>query len=42
MIGLDTNDLADFLVVERCRSAGCAQVASFDGRLAKAEDVFEP
>jgi predicted nucleic-acid-binding protein len=36
-------DFADFLIVERCRRAGCARVASFDGGLGKAEeDVFEP
>ena len=36
-------DLADFLIVERCRRAGCERVASFDGGLGKAEeDVFAP
>ena len=36
-------DLADFLIVERCRTAGWERVASFDGGLGKVEeDVFEP
>lgn len=36
-------DFADFLIVERCRRAGCTRVASFDGGLGKAEeDVFQP
>ena len=36
-------DFADFLIVERCRAAGCGRVASFDGSLGKAEaDVFHP
>lgn len=36
-------DLADFLIIERCRRAGCERVASFDGGLGKAEeDVFAP
>lgn len=36
-------DFADFLIVERCRVAGCERVASFDGQLRKAEEaVFQP
>lgn len=36
-------DFADFLIVERCRAAGCGRVASFDGGLGKAEEnVFRP
>lgn len=36
-------DFADFLIVERCRAAGCGRVASFDGDLREAEeDVFQP
>jgi predicted nucleic-acid-binding protein len=34
---------ADFLIVERCRAAGCGRVDLFDGSLGKAEeDVFQP
>ena len=36
-------DFADFLIVERCRAAGCGRVDLFDGSLGKAEeDVFQP
>lgn len=36
-------DFADFLIVERCRAAGCERVASFDGGLGEAEEiVFQP
>lgn len=36
-------DFADFLIVERCRAAGCGLIASFDGDLREAEeDVFRP
>ena len=34
-------DFADFLIVERCRAAGCGRVTSFDESPGKAEeDVF--
>jgi predicted nucleic-acid-binding protein len=35
-------DFADYLIVERCRAAGCDRVASFDGGLSEEEDVFQP
>lgn len=36
-------DFADFLIVERCRAAGCEGVASFDGGLGEVEElVFQP
>lgn len=35
-------DYADYLIVERCRAAGCERVASFDRGLGKEEGVFEP
>jgi predicted nucleic-acid-binding protein len=35
-------DFADYLIVERCRVAGCERVASFDGGLSDEEDVYQP
>ena len=35
-------DFADYVIVERCRAAGCERVASFDGGLASEEGVFAP
>jgi predicted nucleic-acid-binding protein len=35
-------DFADYLIVERCRAAGCDRVASFDGGLSEEEDVYQP
>jgi AbrB family looped-hinge helix DNA binding protein len=35
-------DYADYLIVERCRAAGCERVASFDRGLGQEEGVFEP
>jgi predicted nucleic-acid-binding protein len=35
-------DFADYLIVERCRAAGCERVASFDAELASEQGVFEP
>jgi len=32
-------DFADYVVVERCRAAGCERVASFDGGLGDEEDL---
>lgn len=35
-------DFADYVIVERCRVAGCERVASFDGGLKDEEDVYGP
>ncbi len=35
-------DFADYVIVERCRVAGCERVASFDGVLKDEEDVYGP
>lgn len=35
-------DFADYVIVERCRAAGCERVASFDGELASEPGVFAP
>lgn len=35
-------DFADYLIVERCRAAGCDRVASFDVGLREEKDVYQP
>lgn len=35
-------DFADYVIVERCRAAGCARVASFDGGLRDEDDRSAP